>query len=466
MIFPNVAVITLLLILTVNAFPQLTVRTIGGMTVEPDKPKMIYDTLSNIKYHENLNEYTIYVGQKILFYPRNSDSNLKTSYYGNFYRTKLYTLENEIPDTIWYKHRKKIQPNDFKLKYPSSDRYKPTLVKNERVSFGNNWLGFSSKDTLKNGYFTPANEIEGKIFKIIDFRIKKDNYHSGQEKSYYDVHQCLLFTLLSENNDTVLWQSDVIYKKDHFFPAIIVSYYERIRALYIGNLFQLNPTYSFDGYYASNINKGGKYSEIKGELKCVDMSLIGKKNEFTIPMLVFENELKELLSINITNFPSLVGYLDMGFDSGVLKEDNRIGIYGENAKFKFINDTIPSNKSFYYECSVDRLIDSRIIKDNQRLAAEKKIAEEKLEQLENKRIAKETEVRHNILVKKYGKHIADLIIKGFVETGMTKKMCIESWGEPDDINKTSGSFGVHEQWVYGSGSYLYFENGKLTTIQN
>jgi len=53
---------------------------------------------------------------------------------------------------------------------------------------------------------------------------------------------------------------------------------------------------------------------------------------------------------------------------------------------------------------------------------------------------------------------------------MTKEMCKESWGEPDDINVSIGSWGRHEQWVYEhkyiSDSYLYFENGKLTTIQN
>lgn len=48
---------------------------------------------------------------------------------------------------------------------------------------------------------------------------------------------------------------------------------------------------------------------------------------------------------------------------------------------------------------------------------------------------------------------------------MTKEMCKEAWGEPYDINRSSGSWGTHEQWVYGS-SYLYFEGNKLTAIQN
>lgn len=70
------------------------------------------------------------------------------------------------------------------------------------------------------------------------------------------------------------------------------------------------------------------------------------------------------------------------------------------------------------------------------------------------------------LIRKYGTAIANLIIQGKVRIGMTKQMCLESWGEPDDINTTIGSYGTHEQWVYGNGYYLYFENGKLTNIQN
>jgi hypothetical protein len=41
-----------------------------------------------------------------------------------------------------------------------------------------------------------------------------------------------------------------------------------------------------------------------------------------------------------------------------------------------------------------------------------------------------------------------------------------SWGKPNHINRTTTAHGVHEQWVYGGGNYLYFENGRLTAIQN
>lgn len=69
------------------------------------------------------------------------------------------------------------------------------------------------------------------------------------------------------------------------------------------------------------------------------------------------------------------------------------------------------------------------------------------------------------LTKKYGSTYANLILEGCVRIGMTKAMCEESWGLPDNINKSIGSWGTHEQWVYGN-SYLYFEGNKLTAIQN
>lgn len=51
-----------------------------------------------------------------------------------------------------------------------------------------------------------------------------------------------------------------------------------------------------------------------------------------------------------------------------------------------------------------------------------------------------------------------------VLVGMDEVHAILSWGEPDVKNRTVGSWGVHEQWVYGR-QYLYFKNGKLTGFQ-
>jgi hypothetical protein len=66
------------------------------------------------------------------------------------------------------------------------------------------------------------------------------------------------------------------------------------------------------------------------------------------------------------------------------------------------------------------------------------------------------------------KAICEQSKKHGVKRGMTAKQVVEqtSWGKPESINRSTGSWGVHEQWVYGGRNYLYFENGKLASIQN
>lgn len=39
------------------------------------------------------------------------------------------------------------------------------------------------------------------------------------------------------------------------------------------------------------------------------------------------------------------------------------------------------------------------------------------------------------------------------------------WGGPKNVNTTKTASGTHEQWVFGNGWYLYFDNDVLTSIQ-
>lgn len=66
-------------------------------------------------------------------------------------------------------------------------------------------------------------------------------------------------------------------------------------------------------------------------------------------------------------------------------------------------------------------------------------------------------------------NVSRCILEGKITKGMNKEEVVASWGRPNDINRTVGSWGVHEQWVYGSAPntrYLYFENDKLTSWQD
>jgi DNA integrity scanning protein DisA with diadenylate cyclase activity len=70
------------------------------------------------------------------------------------------------------------------------------------------------------------------------------------------------------------------------------------------------------------------------------------------------------------------------------------------------------------------------------------------------------------LIKKYGKATAARIMAKDIWIGMTSEMAQDALGKPGDINRSTFSWGVHEQWVYSNGKYLYFEDGVLTSWQD
>lgn len=49
--------------------------------------------------------------------------------------------------------------------------------------------------------------------------------------------------------------------------------------------------------------------------------------------------------------------------------------------------------------------------------------------------------------------------------GMTETAARCAWGKPEHVNRTTTSYGVNEQWVYGN-SYLYLRDGQVYAIQN
>ncbi len=70
------------------------------------------------------------------------------------------------------------------------------------------------------------------------------------------------------------------------------------------------------------------------------------------------------------------------------------------------------------------------------------------------------------IIEKYGLEYGLLIIDKKVQVGMTEEMCLEAWGKPKSKNRTILNGLETVQWVYETNSYLYFDNGILTAIQN
>ena len=53
-----------------------------------------------------------------------------------------------------------------------------------------------------------------------------------------------------------------------------------------------------------------------------------------------------------------------------------------------------------------------------------------------------------------------------ISIGMTANEVENSqWGTPNKVNRTTTANSVSEQWVYGSGRYVYIDNGIVSAIQ-
>ena len=89
----------------------------------------------------------------------------------------------------------------------------------------------------------------------------------------------------------------------------------------------------------------------------------------------------------------------------------------------------------------------------------------------NRREGEIMQESHQFVQEHSTEQFKEAVAKRQLLIGMNK---VEVWaikGRPRDINKTVGAWGVHEQLIYGYGSYdnrmyLYFENDLLTSWQD
>jgi len=158
-----------------------------------------------------------------------------------------------------------------------------------------------------------------------------------------------------------------------------------------------------------------------------------------------------------------------GFDPvGRLNYGSKVKILDQTEnRFKiFHNDTTGwvIKAALYSEKEYNELIDAKQADAQTKKDEALRIQKEKEDAKTAERVAQEK--RKTDLINKYGSATAQKILDRKIWLGMTSEMAIESWGKPNENNRSIGSWGVHEQWVYGSNVFLYFENGKLTSWQD
>ena len=425
-------------------------QTIGVRTLDSQKKESIvlpsYDTtfvyfdLGKLK-----NNPHFYDNQEILISPNLGDK-MPYSHYDGF------SVEDSVevtshPDTVWVKKRKKVRDGDFYITYPKSNVYHPNYIDGEIVRYiGKPYYRSFGK---RVGFFTPCEYVDGKPFTIISV-------------TYQTEGGKYIFRLLDETGVILnfTWPSSYLYDKEECFPTILMTaYINKCKNMYVGKTFHLkDDALSLYEYVCQDIATN-KYRKVDGDFTCTDLSLV--KNYGGDAKI--DNTIGEQVSGAIFGASVRLFFQDnngcefcIPVEGEYISNLNLWGVLRESYD-NFKGSTLYSYIGLNNIMLAEEYYTQKAEKEAEKEAAEKRRIEEEKQQLIE---------RTNMLIKKYGKKYANMILEGKVQIGMTAEMCRESWGLPDDINRSTGTWGVHEQWCYDWGGYLYFDNGKLTSIQN
>lgn len=427
-------------ITTINA--QITMRENEVVERPVFKPKQ-FDSLTNIVVQKHPTDYKKYIGYKLFFLPKSK--NYKSKYSSDnkeriidflfSYDTVEVIKEGKIPfeqitlskiygDPSKLKGAALKQFNERKKNYENIDKektyiYKPYFYHDRTDQTDGKIYGKigSLPDSIYGKYFTIIN-IEG-----------KEPYGSKSYKKLEEIdieenrnwQLSLKFILRNDfNQDTLYW---IVNKaRDIGSPFFLVPYFEKQRSLYLNQ----NLVLRYQNRTNSNlqnlidVNTGETINIKYGEVwTCSDISFIASRDAYYLTCYYF------------------------------LKNGDR------EVKIELESELIRD----YF------MLESEFKK--QELEKQKKEEERIKEEQERKRRAEQARIKFkNDCLAKWGQKMGGYIADGKVILGMNKEMCTAAWGHPIDINRTIVRGLTSEQWVYGWGTYLYFDNGVLTAIQN
>lgn len=77
-----------------------------------------------------------------------------------------------------------------------------------------------------------------------------------------------------------------------------------------------------------------------------------------------------------------------------------------------------------------------------------------------------TEEKADYFMKKYKKKLWEATLNRELQLGMPSELVLEIWRAPDNISKKMTKAKTTQKWEYSDGSYLVFENDKLTEVFN
>lgn len=271
-------------------------------------------------------------------------------------------------------------------------------------------------------------ELAGTYLKIVDILDKTNKDDPSANVGFY-------LKLQSKDGSILYYQvaTNARNVNGALTPFMFTGYLEKLKQLNLNKKFiALNKLET-----ARDVNTGKAVEVLEGsEWTCVELTFVEAMSDPEVSAVyIFKDSLANEIAIGIKGFYE-------GLSGGIQHFRSKQEIVAEQQQKR--------------------------AEEIKRLADEKKALAQQTAQ--NKQAtaaaAQAKKERRENLIKKYGDRYGNMIADGKVEIGMNAQMCTDAWGKPRDINRTTGAYGTHEQWVYNLKSYLYFENGKLITIQN
>ncbi len=432
-------------------------QTVVNMPKSENKEESIinpYDSLCNITFGNTNNKSSIaklkkYIGQDIIFYDFSSNMKDKEVGYINFESEPTLVRY----DTIWLKQKQKIKPSHYTIDTIYSAKYQPQYFTNEdigssccissiqpeKVIRANNTSIMAEWQKWKpfTGYATPVDKINKQIFTIVDFETKPN--HSNLYVKLKDKDNNLFFWVI--NNKIEPLDKTERYNYSRTMPIITQGFIDKMNSIYTGKKFcfikdNQNLSFSQDSTIAYNVK--GEITKLSKEIEYLfkEIQYVDIYGTYSVPCFLVADE-------NDSNF-----FIPLC----------RVPTYSKHSE----NKVYEPKKGYFEDWAY---MENLTFKSVDAINAEKELKELK-KALEQKVKEEEAAKRKAQLTKKYGSTIATLILEEKVRVGMTAEMCEESWGKPMNINRSTGRWGDHEQWVYYGSNYLYFENGILSSIQN
>lgn len=430
----------LLISCTTLSAQSISIKKVGDITpvAQPTEVLPAYDTTSLSLNLKNIVENPHYYdGQKILFLPIvEGDNGRLFDYYSEFF------VENEvacpeIADTVWIRKRKVVKPGDYRLEIPNTNIYHPNKVSNGKVYRPD--VGVREW----SGIYTPASAIEGKWFTITKAISEKDTQMG------YNI----TISLLDENSQPLIWKLQQV--AGHYgatiMPVIIFAAYD-LYSNYPGQTFVALKSMGTRCVIMPVGSVDKKFIETQGDIICEDYSFMD--GSYYAKGVYIDSYHQEYLRYYE---PTLLFKDSQGVPFIIWTSKEKLSFADAHPHYSDVKGGVWENS--YKRIELTDLMEKS--------AYEAKVEAERIARAEESKAKKEEyDKRVADLTKRFGAADAKDILAGYVKIGWDKERCIEAWGYPDKINKDTGAWGVHEQWVYRSGSYLYFDNGKLSAIQN